>query len=66
MDSYDIWLVISFVAYTLGIIGIGLYSSKLRKKTSDDFVLANRELGPWVAALSASAASWPRSWWKRN
>jgi len=46
LDSYNIWLAVSFVVYTLGIIGIGLYSSKLRKKTSDDFVLANRELGP--------------------
>jgi sodium/proline symporter len=57
LDNYNIWLVISFVAYTLGIVTIGLYSSRLRKKTSDDFVLANRELGPWVAALSASASS---------
>gem|GEM_PF-6601136 len=55
MESYNVWLVISFVAHTLGIISIGLYSSRLRKETSDDFVLANRELGPWVSALSASA-----------
>ena len=52
------WIVaISFVVYTGGIITIGLYSSKLRQKTSDDFVLANRELGPWVSALSASASA---------
>jgi sodium/proline symporter len=57
LDNYNNWLIASFVVYTLGIIGIGLYSSKLRKKTSDDFVLANRELGPWASALSASASS---------
>lgn len=57
MENYDAWLIISFVVYTSGIIAIGLYSSKLRKKTSDDFVLANRELGPWASALSASASS---------
>ena len=52
------WIVaISFVVYTGGIIAIGLYSSRLRRKTSDDFVLANRELGPWVSALSASASA---------
>jgi len=50
-------VAISFVVYTGGIIAIGLYSSKLRRKTSDDFVLANRELGPWVSALSASASA---------
>lgn len=50
-------LILSFTAYSLFIIGVGLYSARLRKKTSDDFVLANRELGPWAAALSASASS---------
>jgi sodium/proline symporter len=29
----------------------------MRKKTTDDFVLANRELGPWAASLSASASA---------
>ncbi|MCP4685158.1 MAG: sodium/proline symporter [bacterium] len=53
----DPWLVISFAMYTSGIVAIGLYSARLRKKTSDDFVLANRELGPWSSALSASASS---------
>lgn len=57
MDNYNSWLIISFVVYTVGIVAIGLYSSRLRKKTTDDFVLANRELGPWAAALSASASS---------
>jgi len=50
-------LVISFILYTLFIIGTGLYSSSRRKETVDDFVLANRELGPWAASLSASASA---------
>jgi sodium/proline symporter len=50
-------LIASFVVYSLFFIGVGLYSTRLRKKTEDDFVLANRELGPWAAALSASASS---------
>ena len=57
MDGDNLWLILSFVIYTAGIVAIGLYSSKLRKRTSDDFVLANRELGPWASALSASASS---------
>jgi len=57
LDNYNSWLIISFVVYTVGIVAIGLYSSRLRRKTTDDFVLANRELGPWVSALSASASS---------
>ncbi len=56
MDS-NLVLTLSFVVYSAGIIAFGLYSTKLRKKTEDDFVLANRELGPWAASLSASASS---------
>ena len=50
-------LTISFIVYTLFIIGTGLYSASRRKDTADDFILANRELGPWVSALSASASA---------
>jgi len=57
VGEVNITMTISFIVYTLGIVLIGLYSSKLRKKTKDDFVLANRELGPWTSALSASASS---------
>jgi len=57
LDGDNLWLILSFIIYTVGIITVGLYSARLRKKTSDDFVLANRELGPWASALSASASS---------
>ncbi|UCC45114.1 MAG: sodium/proline symporter [Candidatus Zixiibacteriota bacterium] len=50
-------LAISFIVYTGGIIATGLWSARRRRRTTDDFVLANRELGPWVSALSASASA---------
>jgi len=50
-------LAASFIVYTVGIISVGIYSTKRRKQTKDDFILANRELGPWVSALSASASA---------
>jgi sodium/proline symporter len=50
-------LLISFIVYSVGIIAIGLYSTRRRQRTTADFVLANRELGPWVSALSASASA---------
>ena len=56
MDS-GVVLAVSFIVYSAGIVGFGLYSTKLRKKTTDDFVLANRELGPWASSLSASASA---------
>lgn len=57
MSGDHFWLILSFIIYTLGIVSVGLYSARRRKKTTDDFVLANRELGPWASALSASASS---------
>ncbi len=50
-------LAASFVVYTLAIVFTGIYSTKRRKRTEADFVLANRELGPWATALSASASA---------
>ena len=56
MDN-SVVLTISFIIYSLFIIGFGLYSTRLKKDTDADFVLANRELGPWASSLSASASS---------
>jgi sodium/proline symporter len=50
-------VVISFAAYTLAIVLLGLYSARYSKRSDEDFFLAGRSLGPWVAALSASASS---------
>ncbi len=49
--------VISFAAYTLAIVGVGLYSARFAKRSDEDYFLAGRSLGGWVAALSASASS---------
>jgi len=49
-------VIITIVIYNLVLIIVGLLT-KNRNKTQDDFYLANRSLGPWVAALSASASS---------
>ena len=57
MEATNSWVLVSFIVYTAGIVLIGLYSSRMKKKTADDFVLASRELGPWVSALSASASA---------
>ncbi|MEW6412083.1 MAG: hypothetical protein AB1483_06355 [Candidatus Zixiibacteriota bacterium] len=56
MES-NLALTVSFIIYSAGIVAFGLDSTKLRKKTADDFVLANRELGPWAASLSSAASA---------
>lgn len=46
----------TLVAYNLALVAIGLWA---RRRTADntDFFLGGRQLGAWVAALSASASS---------
>ncbi|MDP6443448.1 MAG: sodium/proline symporter [Pirellulaceae bacterium] len=51
------WIVVSFAAYTLVVMVFGICSAKFSKQTSADFFLADRGLGAWVAALSASASA---------
>jgi sodium/proline symporter len=48
---------VSFTVYTLVIVAIGIYSARYARRSDEDFFLAGRSLGPWVAALSASASS---------
>ncbi len=48
---------ISLAAYTLAIVTVGLYSARFAKRSDEDYFLAGRSLGGWVAALSASASS---------
>ena len=48
---------VSFALYTLGIVGVGIYSARFARRSDEDYFLAGRSLGGWVAALSASASS---------
>ena len=48
---------VSFALYSLAIIGVGIYSSRYARKSDEDYFLAGRSLGKWIAALSASASS---------
>jgi sodium/proline symporter len=48
---------VSFAVYTLAIVTVGLYSARYARRSDEDYFLAGRSLGGWVAALSASASS---------
>ena len=50
-------VIVSFSAYTLAIVLVGLYSARYAQRSDEDFFLAGRSLGSWVGALSASASS---------
>lgn len=55
MTSANICIMISIVAYLLIVLGIGVWFSK-KNKTTDDFYLGGRKLGPFVTAMSAEAS----------
>jgi len=48
-------LVIGLILYSLVILGVGLRSAR-SNRTLDDYLLADRKLGPWVAAFSERAS----------
>ena len=49
-------VLVTLVIYNAVLIGVGLWA-RGRNKGVEDFFLAGRSLGPWVAAISASASS---------
>lgn len=53
--TQNTWFVIAIVAYLALMLGIGWWSYRNTKKY-DDYMLAGRNLGPFVAALSAGAS----------
>jgi sodium/proline symporter len=48
-------LVLGIVIYSLAIVGVGIGAARLNR-TLDDYLLAGRRLGPWVAAFSERAS----------
>lgn len=55
MTSYD-WVILgTIIAYMIMMVGIGFAVSD-KNKTSDDFYLGGRKLGPFVTAMSAEAS----------
>jgi len=55
MSSSEIGISVSIVLYLAAMILIGLWMTK-RNKTTDDFYLGGRRLGPLVTAMSAEAS----------
>ena len=54
MKNTEIFIVM--IAYMAVIIGIGIYFYKRSQKSSENYFLGGRSLGPWVAAMSAEAS----------
>ncbi len=52
----QIQYLISIVLYMAAVILIGVWCSKKANKSTDDYFLGGRTLGPWVSAMSAEAS----------
>lgn len=49
------WILVAFAIYMFGMLVIGIVNSK-KNRNADDYFLGGRNLGGWVAALSAQAS----------
>ncbi len=56
MTSQQIQFLIAMIVYMGLVIFIGIYYSKKANKSSEEYFLGGRSLGPWVTAMSAEAS----------
>ncbi len=54
--SDTIQILIAMSVYMLVVIGIGIFFAKRANKSSENYFLGGRSLGPWVTAMSAEAS----------
>ena len=52
----QIQILCTMVFYMAVVIGIGLYYAKRANKSSENYFLGGRSLGPWITAMSAEAS----------
>ena len=50
-------IALSFIAFLLLFIGVGIYSASRKKNTTADYLLASRNVNPWLTGLSAFATA---------
>lgn len=56
MDGNTIQILIAMVVYMAIVVIIGVVFSKRANKSSENYFLGGRSLGPWVTAMSAEAS----------
>ncbi len=56
MDGNTIQILVAMVIYMAAVIVIGVVFAKKANKSSENYFLGGRSLGPWVTAMSAEAS----------
>lgn len=53
--SRDLGIAVTFILFLLLFTGVGVYSATRKQNTTTDYLLASRQVNPWLVALSAMA-----------
>ena len=56
MNGNNLQILIAMIIYMSAVIGIGLVYAKRANRSSEEYFLGGRSLGPWVTAMSAEAS----------
>ena len=56
LDSQTLQILVAMVIYMTAVIVIGIVFAKTANKSSENYFLGGRSLGPWVTAMSAEAS----------
>jgi sodium/proline symporter len=51
--SNQITIALTFIIFLTLIVSVGIYSATKKQNTTTDYILASREVNPWLTALSA-------------
>ena len=53
MRRVSVLTAISFAVFLLSFVGVGIWSASRKTETAEDYLVASRNVNPWLAALSA-------------
>ena len=56
MGANTVQILVAMIVYMAAVIGIGLVYAKRANKSSEEYYLGGRSLGPWITAMSAEAS----------
>ena len=54
---HQLAIALSFIAFLLFFTGVGIYSASRKQNTTTDYLLASRNVNPWLTGLSAFATA---------
>lgn len=56
MNGDTVQILVAMVLYMAAVIAIGVFTAKRANRSSENYFLGGRSLGPWVTAMSAEAS----------